>query len=108
MRACLRAAKFVFLASVVFCAATSRAQQPGQVPAPREGDYVSRDFRFKSGETLPELRIHYATFGTPARDANGRVINAVLLLHGTSGTGEQFLLPQFAGVLFGPGQLLDI
>jgi len=52
--------------------------------------------------------MHYATFGTPVRNANGRVTNAVLLLHGTSGTGEQFLAPQFAGVLFGPGQLLDV
>src|SRR6202034_2550036 len=71
-------------------------------------DYVSRNFHFKSGETLPELRMHYASFGSPVRDANGRVTNAVLLLHGTSGAGEQFLAPQFAGVLFGPGQLLDI
>ena len=52
--------------------------------------------------------MHYATFGTPMRDAKGRVTNAVLILHGTSGSGEQFLAPQFAGVLFGPGQLLDI
>jgi homoserine O-acetyltransferase len=79
-----------------------------QLPAPVQGDYVSHNFRFKSGETLPELRMHYATFGTSARDANGRVTNAVLLLHGTSGTGEQFLAPQFEGVLFGPGQLLDV
>jgi len=57
---------------------------------------------------MPAVRIHYATFGTPARNANGKVTNAVLLLHGTSGSGRQFLAPQFAGVLFGPGQLLDI
>ena len=83
-------------------------QPPGQLPAGKEGDYVSPNFHFKSGETLPELRMHYATFGSPIRDANGRVTNAVLLLHGTTGTGGQFLAPQFAGVLFGPGQLLDL
>ncbi len=74
---------------------------------PQEGDYVLRDFHFKSGETLPELRMHYMTFGKPARDANGRVTNAVLILHATSRSGRQFLVPQFADVLFGPGQLLD-
>jgi homoserine O-acetyltransferase/O-succinyltransferase len=84
------------------------AQQAGQVPTPKEGDYVIHDFRFQSGESLPELHIHYASFGSPARDTNGRVTNAVLLLHGTSGSSSQFLVPQFAGVLFGPGQLLDI
>lgn len=74
---------------------------------PAEGDFLVRDFRFKSGESLPELRLHYATLGKPARDAQGRVTNAVLILHGTGGSGRQFLQPQFAGVLFGPGQLLD-
>jgi homoserine O-acetyltransferase len=108
MRAYISAAKFAFLAVLLFFAATLLAQQAGQLPTPKEGDYVSRDFHFKSGDTLPELRIHYATLGTPVRDANGRVTNAVLLLHGTSGAGGQFLAPQFAGVLFGPGQLLDV
>jgi homoserine O-acetyltransferase len=74
---------------------------------PAEGDFLVHDFRFKSGESLPELRLHYATLGKPARDAQGRVTNAVLILHGTGGSGRQFLQPQFAGVLFGPGQLLD-
>src|SRR5665213_506163 len=60
-----------------------------------------------SGESLPELRIHYTTLGTPARDASGRITNAVLVLHGTGGSGHQFLRAQFAGELFGPGQLLD-
>ena len=86
-------------------------QQPAATPAiptPQEGDYITHDFHFKSGDTLPELRMHYYTFGKPARDANGRVTNAVLVLHGTGGSGRQFLQPQFAGVLFGPGQLLDI
>jgi len=76
-------------------------------PTASEGDYTARDFRFKSGETLPELRLHYTTFGTPERDASGNVTNAVLILHGTGGTGHQFLASQFADVLFGTGQLLD-
>jgi homoserine O-acetyltransferase len=75
---------------------------------PVEGEVVLRDFAFTSGETLPELRIHYATLGKPARDAAGHVTNAVLILHGTTGSGRQFLQPQFAGELFGPGQPLDL
>lgn len=74
----------------------------------REGDHVIRDFRFASGETLPEVRIHYTTLGTPHRDGKGRIDNAVMVLHGTGGTGKQFLLPQFADELYGPGQPLDI
>ena len=66
-----------------------------------------RDFRFQSGETLSEVRMHYATIGKPEKDANGRTTNAVLILHGTGGSGQQFLRPIFAGELFGPGQLLD-
>lgn len=73
-----------------------------------EGDVTLRDFRFASGERLPELRIHYATLGTPRRDAEGRIDNAVMVLHGTGGTGRQFLQPQFADELFGPGQPLDL
>jgi homoserine O-acetyltransferase len=73
-----------------------------------DGDVMLPDFRFRSGETLPELRIHYATLGTPHRDAAGRIDNAVMILHGTGGTGRQFLAPQFANELYGPGQPLDI
>ena len=72
-----------------------------------EGDYVIHDFHFASGESLPELRIHYTTFGKPTRDAHGRVDNAVLLLHGTGGSGHSLINEHFSGVLFGPGQLLD-
>ena len=72
-----------------------------------EGDYVVANFRFASGETLPELRLHYTTLGKPHRDAQGRVNNAVLVLHGTGGSGRSFLVERFAGVLFGKGQLLD-
>src|SRR6266849_4551294 len=76
-------------------------------PATAEGEFVAKDFRFRDGETLAELRLHYATLGEPMRDAAGRVTNAVMLLHGTGGSGAQFLQPQFAGELFGAGQLLD-
>jgi homoserine O-acetyltransferase/O-succinyltransferase len=76
-------------------------------PAPVEGDFVLRDFRFSNGQTLPELRIHYRTLGTPKKDSQGIVRNAVLIGHGTGGTGAQFLRPEFAGELFGAGQLLD-
>jgi homoserine O-acetyltransferase/O-succinyltransferase len=94
-------------AALLFCTSSPWAQSQNP-PMPKEGDYVARNFHFESGETLPELRLHYATFGSPVRNANGQVTNAVLLLHGTSGAGAQFLAPQFAGVLFGPGQLLDV
>lgn len=72
-----------------------------------EGDFVLRDFRFTDGSVLPELRIHYTTLGRPRRDAAGVVRNAVLILHGTTGSGRAFLGPNFAGELFGPGQPLD-
>jgi homoserine O-acetyltransferase/O-succinyltransferase len=76
-------------------------------PSPHEADYIVRNFRFQSGETLAEVRMHYATIGKPEKDANGRTTNAVLILHGTGGSGQQFLRPIFAGELFGAGQLLD-
>lgn len=76
-------------------------------PEPAAHDYVIKDFRFRSGETLAELKLHYYTLGTPRTDAAGKVTNAVLVLHGTGGTGRQFLAPQFADVLFTPGGLLD-
>lgn len=80
---------------------------PAKYPDETEGDYVIKGFRFVSGETLPELNIHYTTLGKPARDKNGKVTNAVIIMHGTTGNGRNFLSPQFAGGLFGPGQLLD-
>src|SRR5260370_4523036 len=75
--------------------------------AATEGEFVVKDFKFHDGETLAELRLHYATLGSPRRDVAGHVSNAVMLLHGTGGSGTQFLAPQFAGELVGPGQLLD-
>ncbi|HET7757053.1 MAG TPA: alpha/beta fold hydrolase [Steroidobacteraceae bacterium] len=76
-------------------------------PTPVEGDYLIHDFRFASGESLAQLRIHYRTLGKPRRDAHGVVRNGVLILHGTTGSGAQFLRPTFAGELFGAGQPLD-
>src|SRR5437867_12337340 len=76
-------------------------------PAPETGDYVLRDFHFASGEVLPEVRMHYCAFGTPRRDEQGIVRNAVLVLHGTTGSSRQFLRAEFAGELFSEGQLLD-
>jgi homoserine O-acetyltransferase len=76
-------------------------------PAPVEADYVARNFTFTTGETLPELKLHYRTIGQPMRDASGVVRNAVLILHGTGGSGGGFLNQTFAGGLFGDGQLLD-
>jgi homoserine O-acetyltransferase/O-succinyltransferase len=99
--------RIVALLAVAFLAISyARGQTPASYPA-TEGDYVAHDFKFKSGEQLPELRLHYRTLGKLARDAQGRPTNAVLILHGTGGSGQQFLRPQFAGELFGPGQLLD-
>jgi homoserine O-acetyltransferase len=76
-------------------------------PPPTPGDYVLANFRFASGETIPELRLHYQTIGKPERDAQGVVRNAVLVLHGTTGSGSNFIRDEFAGQLFGHGQLLD-
>ena len=96
-----------FVLSLFVGALTQAAPVPAQVPALVEGNFVLRDFRFTSGESLPELRIHYRTLGTPRRDAAGTVRNAVLIMHGTGGTGAQFMGRNFAGELFGPGQPLD-
>jgi len=91
---------------LILIAGSARASEPA-APATTEGDFNVHDFRFKDGETLKDLRLHYTTLGTPRRDASGRVTNAVLILHGTGGDGHQFLRPQFSGVLFGAGALLD-
>jgi homoserine O-acetyltransferase len=98
-----------FLAALALSLALVSGAAAQQMPKldPHEGDFVIANFRFQSGETLPQLRLHYTTLGTPARDATGRVTNAVLILHGTGGDGHQFLRPQFAGVLFTPGGPLD-
>ncbi len=91
------------LLSTLLATALSAADLPPAV----EGDFTVRDFRFASGETLPELRLHYTTLGQPRKDAQGVVRNAVLVLHGTGGTGRGFLSEGFGGVLFAKGGLLD-
>jgi homoserine O-acetyltransferase len=86
----------------------SAAQARGaSYPEPVEGDFSIRDFRFSTGETLAELKLHYCTLGHPRKDGAGVVRNAVLVLHGTGGSGAGFLTEAFAGELFGPGRLLD-
>lgn len=93
--------------SVLLLSLSAYAQPVTELPPSKQGDYIARDFRFKSGEMLPEVKLHYTTFGSPVRDTKGQVTNAVLLLHGTGGSGQSLLRPIFANVLFGPGQLLD-
>jgi homoserine O-acetyltransferase/O-succinyltransferase len=90
---------------LVLLAATMTAF--AQQPAPEEHDFTTHNYTFKDGEKLADLKLHYTTYGKPQTDAQGRTTNAVLVLHGTGGTGHQFVRPSFAGVLFGPGQLLD-
>ena len=87
--------------------ATSPSLQSADHPSATVGDYRIKEFRFASGETLPEVRIHYRTFGKPERDARGKVRNAVLILHGTGGDGESLMNIAFTGELFGQGQPLD-
>jgi homoserine O-acetyltransferase len=97
--------KFLFAVALSFCvAATSHA---ADYPQPTEADFIIRDFKFASGETLPELRVHYRTIGKLEKDAQGHARNAVLITHGTTGSGAQFIRPEFAGELFGAGQPLD-
>lgn len=98
------AAHLILLVAVV----STLAARAANFPPPVEADFVIHDFHFRSGETLPELRLHYRTFGSPRRDANGVVRNAVLILHGTTGDSAQFLRPEFANELFGHGQPLDV
>ncbi|MBO2033701.1 alpha/beta fold hydrolase [Siccationidurans ginsengisoli] len=86
----------------------SLAQSPAApYPTPAAGDFALANFRFASGETLPTLTQHYTTVGQPRRDKAGRITNAVLIMHGTTGAGTSFLSDLFAGHLFGPGQPLD-
>ncbi len=93
-------------ASLLLIIATSSASA-ADYPAPVEADYIIRDFKFTSGETLPELRLHYRTLGKPEKDAQGGTRNAVLIMHGTTGSGAQFIRTEFAGELFGKDQPLD-
>jgi homoserine O-acetyltransferase/O-succinyltransferase len=98
---------FLLAAAVQLLASLPGQGQVAKWPGTTEGDFIAKNFKFRSGETIPELRLHYTTLGKAVRNAEGRVTNAVLILHGTGGSGNQFLQPIFAGELFGPGQLLD-
>lgn len=100
--------KHLLLFIALLFAAPAAAQPTDWASRLIEGDVTVPNFRFRSGETLPELRLHYATLGTPRRDAAGNIVNAVMVLHGTGGSGRQFLAPQFADELYGPGQPLDV
>ena len=90
--------------TLVLAVAISRA---ADYPAPTESDYSIGDFKFTDGETLPDLRIHYRTVGRSEKNADGKTTNAILIMHGTTGSGAQFIRPEFGGELFGPGQPLD-
>ncbi len=94
-----RAALSAALALISF-AATSFAVHAAEYPAPKQGDWIAKDFKFHTGETVPELRLHYTTVGEPTGQP-------VLVLHGTGGSAASMLTPDFAGELFGPGQPLD-
>ena len=94
---------FVILLPVLIASVASAADYP----VPTEGDFTIRNFKFQSAEILPELRIHYRTLGKPEKDAQGKTTNAVLIMHGTTGSGAQFIRPEFAGELFGKDQPLD-
>jgi homoserine O-acetyltransferase len=96
----------ILAAAVLFIVLIS-ATRAADYPPPNEGDYTIRDFKFASGESLPELRIHYRTLGKIDKDAQGKIRNAVLITHGTTGSGAQFIRPEFAGELFGKDQPLD-
>jgi homoserine O-acetyltransferase/O-succinyltransferase len=96
---------FSAIATVALFAAPIAAQRPAGPGV--TGDYVIRDFRFTNGQRLDSLTMHYRTLGTPKRDARGVVRNAVLILHGTTGSGSQFLSPLFANELYRAGQPLD-
>jgi homoserine O-acetyltransferase len=95
--------------AVALCLVLQAGSGRGQFQPPpmNEADFVIKNFTFNSGETLPELRIHYRTFGAPKKNAQGVVTNAVLIMHGTGGTGAQFVGRGFAGELFMPGEPLD-
>jgi homoserine O-acetyltransferase/O-succinyltransferase len=95
------------LAAAVLAATLFAISPALAAPEPVAHDHVIKDFRFRTGETLPELKIRYHTLGTPKLDAAGKVTNAVLILHGTGGSGRSFTNPLFADVLFTPGGLLD-
>src|SRR5258707_415109 len=107
IRACVAALFLCSLPFVPVVAQTAPQASPAPWPNQRDGDYILKDYRFASGETMAELKIHYTTLGTEKRNTAGEIINGIVLLHGTSGDGKDWLRPTLAGELFGPGQPLD-
>lgn len=97
----------LLLWAIAVAAQTKSSSPTSQWPT-HDGTFEIPNFHFKDGETLPTLHLHYLTLGSPHRNAQGRVDNAILLLHGTGGSAHSLLAPQFSNVLFGPGQPLDI
>jgi homoserine O-acetyltransferase len=96
------------LASLLLMIATGGAALAAPAyPDQRDGDFVVADFALANGEHLANARFHYTVLGTPRRDASGAIENAVMLLHGTTGSGKNFLAQSLGGELFGPGQPLD-
>src|SRR6516225_3675466 len=95
---------FACVSSITACCQTA----PGSHWPTQDGTVTLPNFRFGTGETLPELRLHYITLGTPHRNAAGHTDNAILMLHGTGGNAHSLMSPFFSNVLFGPGQPLDI
>src|ERR671921_1779143 len=94
--------------ALIALVAAQTAAPPARTWPIREQDVILKNFRFRDGESLPQLKIHLTTLGQPHRNAAGQIDNAVMVLHGTGGDGKQFLRPQFADELYGPGQPLDI
>jgi homoserine O-acetyltransferase/O-succinyltransferase len=96
------------LAAALLCMAVMPALAQTQWPNEKEDNYIIKNFRFASGETMPELRIHYTTLGTPKKNAAGEIVNGVVLLHGTSGSSRNWLMPSLSDELFKKGQPLDL
>src|ERR1017187_2785659 len=96
----------IILLIIGFCI-TAAGYSQTKYPTPVEGDYIIKDFSFVDGEKISSLKLHYSVIGQPQTNKDGKVINAVLIMHGTTGSGSNFLTDRFAGFLFGPGQLLD-
>ncbi len=101
-------AALALVVSAVATGASAQSQSGASwASAGKQADFVVKNFRFRSGESLPELKLHYTTLGQPRRDARGVVRNAVMILHGTGGAGRSFMSNGYAGQLFGAGQILD-
>ena len=106
-RVCYRAIRMGFISALALATSASAQAAAGWSNAGKQSDFVVKDFQFTTGEVLPELKLHYTTLGQPRKDAQGKVRNAVIILHGTGGSGRSFMSATYAGELFGPGKLLD-